>query len=387
MRPVPQQPRHLWKWATGLAAAAGILYFGGTTVMDAIRVQSALNSPAAEDQNLDVNGQGQIGQLAIDGETSSSADAEWANAGNDVNGGDASAAYEQGPAGYRSLLARFISSGLMIEYGPEFSRLLAGEALLINPSTDLETFLGQLEKCSTPDEVKAALAPFATALRDAFKNKDPNLLDIQRQLGVALLFAAEQVGESESLTADQQLDTLVKIGAVLGAGRTPQLSLALSDIALEYTQVGDSKANRRNVDMVLRGRLELTASMRDLEKFESTTQRWMETSRDQRDNSVGGRWRLYAQRLATFPTDQVDSQGGATWPGLADSTTMAIISMGTGWVKAPPGAPRAGYVAARDGFVSQLDEIIRARTARGDRMEEVNKLVNYRNKVAATRVR
>lgn len=309
------------------------------------------------------------------------------------SGADSEASYasfSEGPAGYHSLLNRLISSGLMADFGNEFSHLLAGEQLLINPSCDLETFLSQLRACSTPEEIRAVLGPFAEALREAEKNKDPNLLDIQRQLGIALLFGAEQVAASTDLTPEQQLDTLVRIGGVLVSARHPQLALTLNDVALDFTTLGsvpDSQRNRKNVDVILRGRLEVAARVQDLQLFDEATERWVQTSKDQRDNSVGARWRLYAQRLATFPPGQVNSESGATWPGLSEAPAAAIINIGTGWLKLPPGANRAGYVAARDGLLAQLDQVIRERTIRGGNLEEVKRLESFRKKLAASRIR
>ncbi len=297
------------------------------------------------------------------------------------------ASFSEGPAGYHSLLNRLISSGLMADFGSEFSRLLAGEQLAIDPACDLDTFLNQLSACSTPEEIRDVLAPFANALREAEKNKDPNLLDIQRQLGLALLFGAEQVAASTDLSPEDQLDTLVKIGGALVSARNPQLALALNDVALDFTAIPDSQRNRKNVDVILRGRLEVAARVQDLQLFDEATERWVQTSKDQRDSTVAGRWRLYAQRLATFPAGQVNSQGGATWPGLSEAPANAIINIGTGWLKLPRGADRASYVAARDGLVSQLDQVIRERTIRGGNLEEVKRLESYRNKLATTRIR
>ena len=67
--------------------------------------------------------------------------------------------------------------------------------------------------------------------------------------------------------------------------------------------------------------------------------------------------------------------------------TTAIVNIGTNWLKLPPGADSAGYIAARDGLVLQLDQVIRERTVRGDQVEDMNRLVGFRNKLASTRIR
>ncbi len=365
--------------AVAVAGCAAVVWFVNSSGVDSTEASATSNdgkignTRAVNDEAAPISGQS---QSQTQSQSRSEAESEAAYA-----------SFSEGPPGYRSLLNRLISSGLMAEFGSEFSRLLAGEQLLIDPSCDLDTFLNQLSACSTQEEVRAVLAPFAHALREAEKNKDPNLLDIQRQLGLALLFGAEQVAANPDMSAEDQLDTLVKIGGALVSARNPQLALALNDVALDFTALPDSQRNRKNVDVILRGRLEVAARVQDLQLFDEATERWVQTSKDQRDSTVAGRWRLYAQRLATFPAGQVNSQGGATWPGLSEAPANAIINIGTGWLKLPRGADRAGYVAARDGLVSQLDQVIRERAIRGGNLEEVKRLESFRNKLATTRIR